>query len=136
MPCRLLRPQDYPGSSLGRSRRPSARMPSATGRVLHPGAVTWFRRPVDLAALRAELEDLDARISAHPLASPRIRAAHATVEEHGSGDAAVTDEALAAEGLPSVEELGRAQVSGTWSWWRLHRRRRHLEARIRRSVSG
>jgi hypothetical protein len=45
------------------------------------------------------------------------------------------DEALAADGLPSVEELGRAQVSGTWSWWKLHGRKRTLEKRLRRALA-
>ena len=84
-------------------------------------------------ALRAQLEEVDALISAHPLASQRIRAADAMVDECRSGDAAEIDEALVADGLPGVEELGRAHASGMWSWWRLHRRKMKLEKKIERS---
>jgi hypothetical protein len=89
------------------------------------------RRSVD--GLRAELEEVEALISAHPLASPRIRAAHEIVGNEESGDAADIDRQLADDGLPSVEELGRTQVAGSWSWWKLHRRRRKLRRRIERA---
>jgi hypothetical protein len=84
-------------------------------------------------ALRAELDEVGARISAHPLASPRIRAAHDVVGAVGSRDAAKADQELADQGLPSVAELGRAHVAGLWSWWRLHRRKRKLERAVRES---
>jgi hypothetical protein len=87
----------------------------------------------DVAALEAELAEVDSLISAHPLASPRVRAAHDVVESRGSRDAAAVDEDLQAQGLPSVSELGKVQASGTWGWWRLHRRKMTLEKRIRRA---
>ena len=85
--------------------------------------------------MRNELEEVDALISAHPLASQRIRAADAMVEQRKSHDAAAIDRELVAEGLPSVEELGRARVSGTWSWWKLHRRKMKLEREIKRELA-
>ncbi|MGY1855798.1 hypothetical protein [Modestobacter sp. SYSU DS0290] len=87
----------------------------------------------DLSALRAELQQVEARISAHPLASQRVRAAQQVVDGRGSADAADVDRDLEAQGLPGVAELGRTQVSGTWSWWQLHRRKRQLETRIERA---
>ena len=94
-----------------------------------------FGRREDLDALRAELEQVRALISAHPLASPRTRAASETVDRRESRSAAEIDEELAAEGLPGVGELGRAQVAGTWSWWKLHRRKTTLEKRIERLLA-
>ncbi|MGY1845146.1 hypothetical protein [Modestobacter sp. SYSU DS0875] len=87
-----------------------------------------------MGALRAELVEVTARIAAHPLASDRIRAARTVVDERRSREPAEIDAALAADGLPSAHELGRAQVSGTWSWWKLHRRKRQLEKRIERAL--
>ncbi len=92
-----------------------------------------IRRRHGVRTLRAELERVEAAISAHPLASRDVRAAHAVVEQDRSEDAARIDAQLAARGLPGVEQLGRTQVSGTWSWWRLHRRKRQLERRIERA---
>ena len=91
-----------------------------------------FGRRKGVDTLRRELEQVDALLSAHPLAAPRIRAAHEIVGEGPSRDAAEIERQLAARGLPGVEELGRAQVTGSWSWWRLHRRRRQLVRRIER----
>jgi hypothetical protein len=86
--------------------------------------------------LRSELQEVEALISAHPLASQRIRAAHQLVDNRESGDAADIDQQLADQGLPSVEELGRVQVAGSWSWWKLHRRRRKLERKIERRAGA
>ncbi|WP_346620935.1 hypothetical protein [Blastococcus montanus] len=93
-----------------------------------------FGRHENVSTLTAELAEVDAQISAHPLASRRIRAAQAEVASSESRDAAEIDGELAADGLPSVEELGRAHVSGTWSWWKLHRRKRRHEKRIERAA--
>ncbi|MGY1804189.1 hypothetical protein ACI78T_13015 [Blastococcus sp. SYSU D00922] len=90
-------------------------------------------RKKDVSYLEEELREVEARISAHPLASRRIRAAGAVVHDHREQDAAEIDRRLAAEGLPSVEQLGRTHASGTWTWWRLHRRKRTLEKKIRRA---
>ncbi|MCZ2822664.1 hypothetical protein O2V63_20190 [Modestobacter sp. VKM Ac-2977] len=81
-------------------------------------------------ALKAELKEVDALISAHPLASQRTRAAHAIVDKRQSRDATEVDKELAADGLPSVKQLGKVQASGTWSWWKLHRRKMKLEKKI------
>jgi hypothetical protein len=91
-----------------------------------------FGRHEGVDTLRRELERVDALIAAHPLASPRIRAAHEIVGEGRSRDAAETERLLADRGLAGAEELGRAQVAGSWSWWKLHRRRRQLVRRIER----
>jgi hypothetical protein len=86
----------------------------------------------NVSALETELREVNALISAHPLASQRIRAAGAVVDKRTSRTAAEVDEELAAEGLPSVDELGRAHASGVWSWWKLHRRKMKLEKKLRR----
>ncbi|MGY1751457.1 hypothetical protein [Modestobacter sp. SYSU DS0511] len=93
-----------------------------------------FGRREDVGALRAELAEVTARIAAHRLASDRIRAAHAVVDERRCGEPGEIDAALAADGLPSATDLGRAQVAGTWSWWKLHRRRTQLQKRIERAL--
>ncbi len=46
--------------------------------------------------------------------------------------AAAVDQELADKGLPSAVELGKAQLAGTWTWWKLHRRRRKLQREIER----
>jgi hypothetical protein len=86
----------------------------------------------DAEALRAELAAVRALIAAHPLASQRTRAAHEVIENGASGDVDELDRELARRGLPGLGELGRSQVTGTWSWWKLHRRKRQLERRIQR----
>ena len=73
------------------------------------------------------MEDL---ISTHPFASQRIRAAHDVVAGNKSRGAAAVDRELADNGLPSAVELGRVHVAGTWTWWKLHRRRRQLQRKI------
>jgi hypothetical protein len=88
----------------------------------------------DVTALKAELAEVDSLISGHPLASQRVRAAHDVVERRGSKDAAEVDKDLDARGLPSVSELGKVQASGTWSWWKLHRRKMKLEKKIQREL--
>ena len=87
----------------------------------------------DRETLRAELADVRALLAAHPLASHRVRAAHEVIEDNRSRSVAEVDQALEANALPSVVELGRTQVAGLWSWWRLHRRRRKLEQRLERA---
>lgn len=90
-------------------------------------------RSRDLKALEHEHAELEELIAAHPLSSRRIRAAERLVDEGRSRDTARIDEQLTAAGLPRVEELGRTYASSLWSWWRLHRRKRTLEHRIRRA---
>ena len=89
------------------------------------------RRGLD--ALRRELAQVHALISAHPLASQRILAAHEIVARSRTDGPAAVDRDLAAAGLPSAVELGQAHVAGTWSWWKLHGRRRRLQREIARS---
>jgi hypothetical protein len=92
-----------------------------------------FGRRKDRETLRAELDEVNALIAAHPLASDRVRAAHQVIDDSRSRGVEEVDEALADHALPSVVELGRAQVAGFWSWWSLHRRRRKLSQRIDRA---
>ena len=91
-----------------------------------------FGRRKDAQTLRAELDDVAALIAAHPLASRRIRAAHEVIENSASRDVDEVDRELAGSGLPGLGELGRTQVTGTWSWWTLHRRKRQLERELAR----
>lgn len=89
-------------------------------------------RRTSLEALSGELQEVAALISAHPLASQRIRAAHQVVDEKKSEGPVAVDRELAASGLPGAVELGAAHVAGTWSWWKLRRRRRKLQRQIER----
>lgn len=91
-----------------------------------------FGRRKSVDTLRAELEAVDALISVHPLASRRIRAARDMVDGTKSRGTEEVDQKLADDGLPSVEELGRAHVAGFWGWWKLHRRRRKLLRELER----
>ena len=92
-----------------------------------------FGRRRTHSALRAELAEVETLIAAHPLASARIRAAHDVVADGRSVDPTEVDRRLADDGLPGTEELGRVQLAGLWSWWKLHRRKRKLEHRVGRA---
>lgn len=98
------------------------------------GARRVFGRRTSEHTLRTELAEVAALIAAHPLAAPEVRAAHYVIDSGERGDGEALDRRLAAAGLPSVEELGRTQVSGFWSWWALHRRKRKLERKIARAA--
>lgn len=78
------------------------------------------------------LRDTNAMIAAHPFSLESVKAAHEVVENAPRGDREVVSRELAARNLPSLEELGKIQAKHTFSWWRLHRRRRTLLARIER----
>lgn len=82
--------------------------------------------------LTAQLQELDAEIAAHPLASEKVRAAHAVIDELGADDKEAVAERLAEMGLPGLEGLGRIQAKHTVSWWKLHRRRLKLLAKFDR----
>ncbi|OUE28292.1 hypothetical protein [Clavibacter michiganensis] len=88
--------------------------------------------PGDPRDPRAGLAAVDAAIAAHPLSSDRVRRAHAVVEAGDRDDRAAVDRQLAEAGLPGLAELGRIQVRHSLSWWRLHRRRRRILARLDR----
>lgn len=89
----------------------------------------------NLDALRAELSAIETRISGHPLASPPIRHAQDIVEHDKSKDQATIGRELAENGLPDLAELGKVQVSGSGSWWKLHRKKNKLEAEIARATN-
>ncbi|ALJ21067.1 hypothetical protein [Microbacterium sp. No. 7] len=88
-----------------------------------------------LDALNAQRQQIDARIEAHPLSAEEVRQAHAIIEARGDKDNAAIECELSANGLPSLEELGRIQVESTASWWRLHRERAKIAKRIEKLTS-
>ena len=90
------------------------------------------RRGTRPDGVRRELEQVDAAISGHPFAAPRIRAANTTVAETKARGAAALDQEPAGNGLPSAAELGSIYAAGLWSWWTLHRRRRQLQRQLDR----
>ncbi|WP_308726758.1 hypothetical protein [Clavibacter sp. VKM Ac-2542] len=58
--------------------------------------------------------------------------ADAIIEASDRDDKAAVEARLAEEGLPGLAELGKIQVRHSVSWWRLHRRRRRILARLDR----
>lgn len=58
-----------------------------------------------LEELEAKLETIDAEMAAHPLASKRVKAAHALVEMKGDKDTEAVSRELADQNLPSLEEI-------------------------------
>ncbi|MBD5380304.1 hypothetical protein ACR8AL_00470 [Clavibacter sepedonicus] len=80
----------------------------------------------------AGLVAVDAAIAAHPLSSDRVTRAHAIIETSDRDDRASVEARLADADLPGLAELGRIQVRHSLSWWRLHRRRRRILARLDR----
>ena len=85
-----------------------------------------------LQQLQADIEEVDARIAAHPLSSAPVKAAHAIIESHGGNDKEAVSRELTEHDLPGLEELGRIQLVGSASWWRLHRDRNRLTKKIER----
>ncbi len=86
----------------------------------------------DPAAARDPLAAVDAAIAAHPLSSERVTRANAISAASDGDDKAGVEARLAEERLPDLAELGRIQVRHSVSWWRLHRRRRRILARLDR----
>jgi len=89
-----------------------------------------------LHELEAKIEAIDVRIAAHPLASAPVTAAHAIIEANTGQDAEVVSRELAERNLPTLEEIGIIQARGTVTWWRLHRDRSKLIAKVARLVTG
>lgn len=85
-------------------------------------------------ALHRELDRVQQLIAAHPLASAHVRAAHDVIDQAHPKDQQTVDQQLAARDLRDTKDLGRTQVTGSWSWWKLHRRKRKLERAIERSA--
>ncbi|MEJ1191780.1 hypothetical protein [Pseudarthrobacter sp. CCNWLW207] len=86
-----------------------------------------------LEGLKAKLDAVDAEIASHPLSSDRVKTAQAIVEARANKDTEEVSRELADQNLPSLEELGKIQVNGTVSWWKLHRKRNNLVKKIDRS---
>jgi hypothetical protein len=79
------------------------------------------------------LADVDAKISRHPLASTPVTEAFAVIEKHGKEQQDAIAQELRDRDLPALEELGRLQVRGSFSWWKLHRDRRALLKKLGRT---
>lgn len=82
--------------------------------------------------IETELAHLDSEIAAHPLASEPVTAAHAIIEQHGEENKEIIQQRLAEQNLPSLDEVGRLTAKHTFSWWKLHRARKKLIAKIER----
>lgn len=92
-------------------------------------------RRKDLEELKAELSTVEAEISKHPLASEPIRQAQEIVEKDKGKDEAAISRELKENGLPDLAELGKVQLSGSGSWWKLHRKKNKLEKAISQAQS-
>lgn len=80
------------------------------------------------------LAAVDQSISAHPLASARVREAFAVIEKHGKDNRDSISRELRERNLPSLDDLGRLQLRTTFRWWNLHRNRRALLKKLGRQV--
>jgi hypothetical protein len=87
------------------------------------------------AQLQAELESVDAAIATHELASEPATRAHAIIEAIGKDNKELLERELAEQELPDLEELGRIQLRGSASWWKLHRDRNRVVKRSKSSRS-
>ena len=79
-----------------------------------------------IEVVELKLEKVDAEIAAHPLSSEPVKEAQALIDAKGDKDNETVEAELASRNLPGLEELGKIQLSGTRSWWALHRRRNKL----------
>ena len=82
------------------------------------------------AALEAQLREIEDRLSRHPLASTRVREAHALIDAHPGEDPGRTSRKLAEKGLPELDELGALQLKSSISWWRLNRSKRKVTKKL------
>jgi len=82
------------------------------------------------AELQAKLESVDAAIATHQLSSEPVTRAHAIIEAIGKDNKALLERELAEQRLPDLEELGRIQLRGTASLWKLHRERNKVVKKI------
>lgn len=83
--------------------------------------------------IEAEPSHLDAaEIAAHPRASEPVKAAHAIIEEHGEENKEIIQQRLAEQNPPSLDEMGRLTANHAPSWWKLHRARKKVIAKIER----
>lgn len=88
----------------------------------------WWSR----ADLDSRLREVDSEIAGHPFSSEAVKAAHSVIDSVSDGDKEAITRELSARGLPTLEELGKMQVKHGYAWWKLHRRRRRLLAKIER----
>lgn len=80
--------------------------------------------------LTNQLAEVNEAIEAHPLSSSQVKAVFEVVERHGRDNKEAIATELREWGLPSLEEMGRIQAKTSFSWWKLHRRRRKLMRKL------
>lgn len=85
-----------------------------------------MRLVTDRNDLDDRIAQLDAEIAAHPMASRKMRAALAVIEEFNLGGVALVEQRLAEQCLPSLATLARIQEAHALSWYRLHEAREEL----------
>lgn len=84
--------------------------------------------------IEKRLSAIDESISMHPLGSAPVREAFAVIEKHGKEHREAISQELFERDLPSLDELGKLQLTTTLGWWRLHRTRRSLLNKLGRDV--
>jgi len=105
----------------------------------------WALGRRSVPELEREAARIADEIARHPLASDAFTRAQSIIDQarasgarlsSGSSAAADVEARLAADGLPSLSEIGRLQVSGLRGWARLHRDQRRVREELRRRGSG
>ena len=86
--------------------------------------------PSAIAAARARLEQVNAKIAAHPLSSVRFVRAREVVSAAGDAERDAVEASLRAQELPSLAEQGRMLALGLVSLARLNRKRLRLEKKL------
>ncbi|PPI41718.1 MULTISPECIES: hypothetical protein [unclassified Rathayibacter] len=82
-----------------------------------------------LEELRRKLASANAAIAAHAFSSDEVTRAYAIIES-SEKDKKLVAKRLEEEGLPDMVELGKIQLRNTVSWWKLHRDRNKIAARL------
>ncbi|AXR74656.1 MULTISPECIES: hypothetical protein [Auritidibacter] len=82
--------------------------------------------------IRKELHEVTQQISEHPLAAEQLKQAQELVERRKAEqvDPAEINRELTEQGLPSLEEQGKATTAGARSYYKLHRKKRKLERKL------
>lgn len=91
------------------------------------------RQPISV--LKKQLADVRKSISEHPFSDPQVLKANEVIEANNGLEHSEIEKKLIEQQLPALEELGRIQLKGSFSWWALHRKQRKILQRLARAES-
>jgi hypothetical protein len=100
--------------------------------LLSDGWLTLHMEDTERARTQGQLDGINARIDAHALNAPPMKAAREVATEYRDGGKEAVERELAERSLPGAAVQGKALVLGLASLARLNRKRLKLENRLDR----